>query len=203
MLKADRDFNQAMADHDLKRFLSFVAADATFDSAEGRGKDAVAKAWAPFFAPNGPTISGRRRRPRRSSLAMSATRSARGSATRRTPAGNARRPARPVSDGVAEADGRQPGGDLRHGIDGALTALDSGLGPRDSAELRVLRARFFELRGDVFARLSGETTRANGPKLRIQLSKRAVEADVERHRRRRRSPSRAAAATDATCARVT
>jgi ketosteroid isomerase-like protein len=57
MLKADRDFNQAMADHDLKRFLSFVAPDAAFDAAEGRGPDAVAKAWAPFFAPNGPTIS--------------------------------------------------------------------------------------------------------------------------------------------------
>jgi ketosteroid isomerase-like protein len=57
MLKADRDFNHAMADHDLKRFLSFVAPDAAFDSAEGRGRDAVAKAWAPFFAPDGPTIS--------------------------------------------------------------------------------------------------------------------------------------------------
>jgi ketosteroid isomerase-like protein len=57
MLKADRDFNQAMVDHDLKRFLSFVAPDAVFDSAEGRGRDAIAKAWAPFFAPDGPTIS--------------------------------------------------------------------------------------------------------------------------------------------------
>jgi len=57
MLKADRDFNKAMAGHDLQRFLSFVAPDAVFDSAEGRGKDAVAKAWAAFFAPNGPTIS--------------------------------------------------------------------------------------------------------------------------------------------------
>jgi len=56
MLTADRGFNQAMADHDLKRFLSFVAPDAAFDSAEGRGPDAVAKAWAPFFAPNGSTI---------------------------------------------------------------------------------------------------------------------------------------------------
>jgi ketosteroid isomerase-like protein len=56
MLKADRGFNQAMADHDLNRFLSFVAPDAAFDSAEGRGRDAVAKAWAPFFSPNGPTI---------------------------------------------------------------------------------------------------------------------------------------------------
>jgi ketosteroid isomerase-like protein len=56
MLTADRGFNQAMANHDLNRFLSFVAPDAAFDSAEGRGRDAVAKAWAPFFAPNGPTI---------------------------------------------------------------------------------------------------------------------------------------------------
>jgi ketosteroid isomerase-like protein len=56
MLAADRGFNQAMADHDLNRFLSFVAPDAAFDSAEGRGREAVAKAWAPFFAPNGPTI---------------------------------------------------------------------------------------------------------------------------------------------------
>jgi len=56
MLAADRGFNQAMADHDLNRFLSFVAPDAAFDSAEGRGRDAVATAWAPFFAPNGPTI---------------------------------------------------------------------------------------------------------------------------------------------------
>jgi hypothetical protein len=42
MFKADRDFNQAMAEHDLKRFLSFVAPDAAFDSAEGRGRDAKA-----------------------------------------------------------------------------------------------------------------------------------------------------------------
>jgi ketosteroid isomerase-like protein len=57
MLKADRDFNQAMASRDLTRFLSFIAVDAAFDSAEGRGRDAIAKAWAPFFQPNGPTIS--------------------------------------------------------------------------------------------------------------------------------------------------
>ena len=57
MMKADRDFNQAMAGRDLPRFLSFVADNAKFDSAEGLGKDAVAKAWAPFFAADGPTIS--------------------------------------------------------------------------------------------------------------------------------------------------
>jgi ketosteroid isomerase-like protein len=55
MLKADRDFNQAMADRDLKRFLSFVAEDATFNT--DRGREAVGKAWAPFFAADGPKIS--------------------------------------------------------------------------------------------------------------------------------------------------
>src|SRR5476649_2680187 len=48
MMQADRLFNQAAADRDMKRFLSFVADDAKFDSAEGLGKDAVAKAWASF-----------------------------------------------------------------------------------------------------------------------------------------------------------
>ena len=57
MMKADRDFNQTAADRDLKAFLSFVADNAKFDSAEGLGKNAVAKAWTPFFEPNGPTIS--------------------------------------------------------------------------------------------------------------------------------------------------
>jgi ketosteroid isomerase-like protein len=57
MMQADRLFNQAAADRDMKRFLTFVADDAKFDAAEGLGKDAVAKAWAPFFEPDGPTIS--------------------------------------------------------------------------------------------------------------------------------------------------
>jgi ketosteroid isomerase-like protein len=57
MLKADRDFNQAAVERNLERFLSFVADDATFESAEGRGRESVAKAWAPFFDPNGPTIT--------------------------------------------------------------------------------------------------------------------------------------------------
>ena len=55
MLKADRDFNQAMADRDMSRFLSFVAEDATFNAS--RGRDAVGKAWAPFFSPDGPRLS--------------------------------------------------------------------------------------------------------------------------------------------------
>ena len=55
MLKADREFNRAMADRDLKRFLSFVAEDATFNT--DRGREAVGTAWAPFFAADGPRIS--------------------------------------------------------------------------------------------------------------------------------------------------
>jgi ketosteroid isomerase-like protein len=57
MMQADRDFNQAAADRNLDRFLALVSENAAFDSAEGRGRDAVKKAWAPFFAPDGPTIS--------------------------------------------------------------------------------------------------------------------------------------------------
>jgi ketosteroid isomerase-like protein len=55
MLKADRGFNQAMAEGDMQRFLSYVAADATFNTE--RGREAVGKAWAPFFAADGPKIS--------------------------------------------------------------------------------------------------------------------------------------------------
>src|SRR5215471_15212014 len=57
MLQADRDFNQAAVERNLERFLSFVAEDATFESAEGRGRESVRKAWAPFFETNGPTIT--------------------------------------------------------------------------------------------------------------------------------------------------
>jgi ketosteroid isomerase-like protein len=55
MLKADRDFNQSMADRNIKRFLSFVAEDATFNT--DRGRAAVEKAWAPFFTPEGPRLT--------------------------------------------------------------------------------------------------------------------------------------------------
>ena len=56
MMKADRDFDQAAADRNIERFLSFVAENAAFDSAEGRGREAVRKAWAPFFEANGPSL---------------------------------------------------------------------------------------------------------------------------------------------------
>jgi ketosteroid isomerase-like protein len=56
MMQADRDFDRAAAERNMDRFLSFVAENAAFDSAEGRGRDAVRKAWASLFAPNGPTL---------------------------------------------------------------------------------------------------------------------------------------------------
>ena len=60
ILKADRDFNQSVADGDLKHFLSFIAEGATFNGgtpSEIRGRDAIAKDWAPFFAKDGPRLT--------------------------------------------------------------------------------------------------------------------------------------------------
>jgi ketosteroid isomerase-like protein len=56
MMQADREFDRAAGERNIERFLSFVTENAAFDSAEGRGRDAVRKAWAPFFAANGPTL---------------------------------------------------------------------------------------------------------------------------------------------------
>ena len=59
IMKADADFNQAVADRDLKRFLSFVGEPATFNggtAGEIHGRDAVAKEWAPYFQANGPRL---------------------------------------------------------------------------------------------------------------------------------------------------
>lgn len=60
MMKADADFNRAVADRDMTRFLSLIAEDATFSGGlpnQLRGKDAVAKAWARFFQKDGPTLT--------------------------------------------------------------------------------------------------------------------------------------------------
>jgi ketosteroid isomerase-like protein len=60
IMKADTDFNQAVADRDLKRFLSFVGDPATFNGGtpdEVHGRDAVAKDWAPYFQANGPRLT--------------------------------------------------------------------------------------------------------------------------------------------------
>ena len=56
MMKADADFNQAVADRDLKRFLSFVGEPATFNGGlpdEVHGRDAIAKDWARYFQADG------------------------------------------------------------------------------------------------------------------------------------------------------
>ena len=56
MLKADRDFDRAAADRDVDRFLALVSETAAFDSAEKPGREAIRKAWAPFFQKDGPTL---------------------------------------------------------------------------------------------------------------------------------------------------
>jgi uncharacterized protein (TIGR02246 family) len=59
IMKADADFNQAVADRNLSRFLSFIAEGATFNGGtpdEIRGRDAIAKDWAPFFETAGPRL---------------------------------------------------------------------------------------------------------------------------------------------------
>src|ERR1700704_5374141 len=60
IMKADADFNQAVADRDLKRFLSFVGDPTTFNGGmpdEIHSRDAVAKDWAPYFEANGPRLA--------------------------------------------------------------------------------------------------------------------------------------------------
>jgi ketosteroid isomerase-like protein len=60
MVKADADFAQAVAERNSEKFLSFIAEDATFGGGtpdQVRGRDAVMKEWAPFFEPNGPTLT--------------------------------------------------------------------------------------------------------------------------------------------------
>ena len=60
IMAADRDFNQAVADRDMNRFLALVAETATFNGGtaqEIHGRDAVGKAWAPFFRVDGPRLT--------------------------------------------------------------------------------------------------------------------------------------------------
>ena len=60
LMTADRNFNQAVADRDMNRFLALVAETATFNGGtaqEIRGRDAVGKAWAPFFQVDGPRLT--------------------------------------------------------------------------------------------------------------------------------------------------
>jgi uncharacterized protein (TIGR02246 family) len=58
IMQADRAFNEALAARDKAKFLSFVAATATFvGTAPMHGHEAILKGWAPFFDPNGPTLT--------------------------------------------------------------------------------------------------------------------------------------------------
>jgi ketosteroid isomerase-like protein len=60
IMKADADFNQAVADRDVKRFLSFVGEPATFNGGlpdEVHGRDAIAKDWARYFQPTGARLT--------------------------------------------------------------------------------------------------------------------------------------------------
>jgi ketosteroid isomerase-like protein len=60
IMRADADFNQAVADRDLKRFLSFVGEPTTFNGGmadEIHSRDAIAKDWAPYFDANGPRLA--------------------------------------------------------------------------------------------------------------------------------------------------
>lgn len=59
IIKADEAFCQATIDRNRNRFLAVIAEDATFGQpgAQLHGRDAVAKGWAPYFQPGGPTLA--------------------------------------------------------------------------------------------------------------------------------------------------
>ncbi len=60
IIKADLEFAQAVAQRNREKFLSFIADTTTFSGGtpnELHGRDAVMKAWAEFFEPDGPALS--------------------------------------------------------------------------------------------------------------------------------------------------
>jgi ketosteroid isomerase-like protein len=60
IIRADEAFCQATIDRDINRFLALVAEDATFGGGtpnQVRGRDAIGRAWAPYFKPGGPTLT--------------------------------------------------------------------------------------------------------------------------------------------------
>jgi ketosteroid isomerase-like protein len=60
IIKADEAFCQAAIDHNVDRFRSLVADDATFGGGtpeQTRGLEAIVKAWAPFLKAGGPTLT--------------------------------------------------------------------------------------------------------------------------------------------------
>ena len=58
IMQADRDFSRALAARDTKRFLSFLSEDAVFfGTGPMRGHEEILEGWAPFFAPDGATLT--------------------------------------------------------------------------------------------------------------------------------------------------
>ena len=60
IMRADADFARSVAQRNREGFLGFLADVTTFNGGtpgEARGRDAVWKDWADFFAPDGPTLS--------------------------------------------------------------------------------------------------------------------------------------------------
>jgi ketosteroid isomerase-like protein len=58
IMTADRNFNQAVAEKDRAKFLSFIAENATFVGQDDmHGHDAILKGWDAFFQPEGPTLT--------------------------------------------------------------------------------------------------------------------------------------------------
>jgi ketosteroid isomerase-like protein len=60
IIKADEAFCQATIDHNVDRFRSLVAEEATFNGGtpgQTRGLEAIVNAWAPFLQAGGPTLT--------------------------------------------------------------------------------------------------------------------------------------------------
>lgn len=60
IMKADQAFCQATIDHNVDRFKSLVADEATFGGGtpgQTRGLEAIVKAWTPFLQAGGPTLT--------------------------------------------------------------------------------------------------------------------------------------------------
>lgn len=60
IIKADEAFCQATIDHNVDRFRSLVAENATFNAgtpAQTRGLEAIVKAWTPYLQAGGPTLT--------------------------------------------------------------------------------------------------------------------------------------------------
>ena len=60
IIKADEAFCQATIDHNVDRFRSLVAEDATFNGGtpgQTRGLEAIVKAWTPLLQAGGPTLT--------------------------------------------------------------------------------------------------------------------------------------------------